>query len=108
MKHSLTERDAAVRALVNEFFDGDYTAALINLASQGDIAVAYLDREWITAWMERDELTDDEWDEIRTELDSYDEWVSNTDDVNSDFIQTLLTERGFEPDDDGAWRYVAG
>jgi hypothetical protein len=104
----MNAKQAAIKALVDEYFEGNYTAALLDIAREGDIAVAYLDREWITNWMDRDELTDDEWDEIRTELDSYDEWVSNTDDVNTDFIQTLLTERGFQADDEtGVWRYVA-
>jgi hypothetical protein len=98
----------AIREFVGLYYKGNYTAALLDIAREGDIAVAYLDREFITTWMERDELTDDEWAEIRTELGSYDEWVSNTDDVNTDFIQTLLTERGFQADDEtGVWRYVA-
>lgn len=102
-KH-LTAREAAFRSLVDEHYGGNFTQALVDLAAIGDIAVAWLDREFITSWMNRDDLTDDEWAAIRFRLDEYDQWVSDSDDVNGCFLTWLLVRAGFAPDDSDTWR----
>lgn len=73
----------------------DPTQALVDLAWQAGIAVAYLDRESIEADTGR-ELTDDEWDKVSCQLDWYDEHVSGSGDLNSAFLDQVFAAAGVE------------
>lgn len=87
---------AAYEAYVGCFTDA--TAALLHLAERAGIAVAYLDRGAIEA--DSRALSDDEWDLVRDELYQYDPHVSETDDVNSLFLDQIFSDAGVERFDD--------
>lgn len=72
----------------------DPTAAMLHLAERAGIAVAYLDRGAIEA--DSRPLSDDEWDLVRAELYQYDTHVSDTDDVNSRFLDLIFSTAGVE------------
>lgn len=83
-----------ITLFVNDHFGGDYTQAILALARQGGVAVAYLDREYFETWLERDDLSDREWNAIASELEDYDEWVSYGD-TNADYNFHVLDKAGF-------------
>lgn len=76
------------------------TIALLDFAARARIAVAYLDREAIEADIDR-ALTADEWDKIAYQLDGYDEYVSNSDDLNYAFLEQIFADAGVERFIDG-------
>jgi len=89
-------------------FDGDATAAMLSIARQFGIAVAYLDRSVFEGHVGRP-LTDDEWSRIGAETEDYDEAVCDALDLNSDFINEVLGNAGFVLDDDsGEWHLNVG
>jgi excisionase family DNA binding protein len=60
----------AIEALVTRYFNGDGTAALLEVASVCQIAVTYLDRNHFAAYLRRRNhiLTDQEWARIAEQL----------------------------------------
>lgn len=69
------------------------TQALVNLAGYGRIAVAYLDREVIERTLDRT-FTEEEWRHFSAWLQDYDQWVSETPDLNRAFLQEVLKRAG--------------
>ncbi|MEV4706795.1 hypothetical protein [Actinoplanes sp. NPDC049316] len=83
---------AAYQAYIGCF--SDPTMALLDLAGRAGIAVAYLDRGAIEA--DSRPLTDDEWDRLTYQLDSYDQHVSNSGDLNASFLDHIFAAVGVE------------
>jgi hypothetical protein len=85
------------------------TLALLDLAARAGIAVAYLDRDTIEA--DRP-LTNEEWAKIADELDWYDEYVSNSGDLNAVFLDEVFAAAGvpryIEESADGGNASVSG
>lgn len=94
-----TEPDRAVKHLVDTHFDGDFTKAMLSLSRQGDIAVAWMDREVIARhFTERGvHLTDELWSRIAPQLDDFDSYAGDAgSSVHTDYANCLLRQLGFD------------
>lgn len=83
----------AIKHLVDTQFDGDFTQALLSLSRQGDIAVAWMDRDvFAREFAEHDvTLADALWKQMVTKLDDFDGYTGDTD-VHADFAKCFLRE----------------
>lgn len=89
-----------VRQLIAEH-KGDATVALLAVAFEAGIAVAYLDREYIEGSLGK--LSDEEWEAVRPYLSEFDEWLTNSgaSDSIGYFVGEYLPEKaGLAPRDE--------
>jgi hypothetical protein len=79
-----------MRQLVDNIYDGDATAAILAIASRYGVALAYFDRGYFEANLER-ALTEPEWDSLKDEIEGFDEWLSNSGAAESiDYWQQMV------------------
>lgn len=88
----------AISAFVDGEHGGDAAGAILAIARQYGVAVAYLDRHWFEEYLS-DELggkpfTDEQWGRIEPHLEDYDEHVGDTDDLNYEFVRSVLNKAG--------------
>lgn len=109
--------DAAVHRLIQDVYlpnRRDAVAAIRDIARLYNVAVAYLGREEFEDYVEEtrgEELTQAEWDKVRGELDSFDNFVSdcrNGDDgyVDKSFMRQVLDDCDIPGPDGEKWNTV--
>ncbi|KAA9379677.1 hypothetical protein F5972_08475 [Microbispora cellulosiformans] len=67
-----------LRQLLDDAYGGDPVAALLDLADIGDLAVAYLNRDWFADYLHRAhglQLTPEQWRDISSHLDDFHDHV---------------------------------
>ncbi|MFF3665429.1 hypothetical protein [Microtetraspora malaysiensis] len=100
-------RAGKLHTIIAVEYEGDTTAALLDLATIGDIAVNYLDRTWFASYLNEDhgvQLTDEGRAEIAWRLDGYDEHVCGYTEPNvqKDFAEQICAQAGLLGEDQAA------
>jgi hypothetical protein len=91
----------AIDQFIAEHFGGDATKALLALAEQRDIGVAWIDRQVVAQECapHKVTLTDELWDRIKIQLGGFDAYASDPgSNVHTDYIESILRELGVKND----------
>lgn len=88
-----------IEALVATYPPGQPGALVAAVAQVAEVGVAYTDRDIIEDNLQV-KFTDEQWDRVAWNLDSFDEWLSLGTSF-SDFHDQLLDRAGLRVDDDG-------
>ncbi|MDP9843330.1 hypothetical protein [Streptosporangium lutulentum] len=95
-----------MRKLIDEYYDGNATGALLDLAEVGEVAVNYLDRDWFISYLDEFhgvQLTDEGWVALVPHLEGYDAHICANvfPNVQNEFAAEAALNAGLLEGDEG-------